>query len=220
MFRQLILPRLVYWFYRLWSLTWRIRVDAPEKLQEIRDKNEPLIFAHWHRDELALVHFVTSWRIATMTSTSKDGQLIDYVIRRLGGATSKGSSTRGGAGALKGLTRLMVESGYRASMAVDGPKGPIYQVKPGVFELSQLAGAWIAPTGVAISSAFVFQKSWNKARLPKPFAKIIVSFGNITRVEPQDDARNRALALELAEQITGACDTSQRKIAQRVDGRP
>ena len=112
-----------------------------------------------------------------MTSTSVDGQLIDYVIRKLGGATAKGSSTRGGSNALRGLVSAgLMEEGYRASMAVDGPKGPIYQVKPGVFELSKLAGAWIAPLGVANSSQFVFQKSWNKARLPKPFRSVVVCF--------------------------------------------
>jgi lysophospholipid acyltransferase (LPLAT)-like uncharacterized protein len=210
-FRRFILPRLVYLLYRLWSFTWRIRVDAPEKLLEIKNSKEPLIFAHWHRDELALVHFVPSYRIATMTSTSRDGQLMDYVIRKLGGATSKGSSTRGGATALKGLTRLM-QAGYNASMAVDGPRGPIYKVKPGVFELSQLAGAWIAPTGVAISSSFVFQKSWNKARLPKPFARIIVSFGKITRIKSDEEARSPHLAEELARQLSGACEASERKI--------
>jgi lysophospholipid acyltransferase (LPLAT)-like uncharacterized protein len=95
-------------------------------------------------------------------------------------------------------------------MAVDGPRGPIYQVKPGVLELSKLAGAWIAPLGVAVSSQFVFQKSWNKARLPKPFARVVVRFGPLTKVE--GEARDIKLAHELAREIDAACVTAQRDI--------
>lgn len=211
MFRNLILPWLVYYLYKLWVFTWRIQLDRSDKFNKILANDQRVIFAHWHRDELALVHFVPVFRIATMTSTSKDGQLIDFVIRRLGGATSKGSSTRGGATALKGLTRLL-KQGFNASMAVDGPRGPIFQVKPGIFELSQLSGAWIVPTGVAVSSEFVFQKSWNKARLPKPFARVIVSFGKITRVEEGDVARDPKLAAHLAQQIEAACDISKKSL--------
>jgi lysophospholipid acyltransferase (LPLAT)-like uncharacterized protein len=144
MFREWVLPWIVWFFYRTWTWTWRIRLVEPEALLRAKATGDRLVFAHWHGDELCIVPQVTAFRIATMTSTSKDGQLIDFVIRKLGGATSKGSSTRGGIGALKGLVRL-VREGYRASMAVDGPKGPLHIVKPGVFELSRLADAKIVP---------------------------------------------------------------------------
>ncbi|MBX3020498.1 MAG: DUF374 domain-containing protein [Bdellovibrionales bacterium] len=168
-----------------------------------------MIFAHWHGDELCIVPLVTHYRIATMTSTSKDGALIDFVIRRLGGATSRGSSTRGGVGALKGLVRLMGQ-GYRASMAVDGPKGPLHKVKPGVFELSRLARAKIVPMGACASNAIIFHKSWNKAHLPKPFSRLTVTFGEpwpvLTR---DDDAKDPALADRLAIEIAKACKESE-----------
>jgi lysophospholipid acyltransferase (LPLAT)-like uncharacterized protein len=210
MFRSYILPRLIYFIYRLYSLTWRVRLIEPPDLQTAVQNGEPLVFAHWHRDELAIVQFVSHYRIATMTSTSKDGQLIDYVIKKLGGNTSKGSSTRGGSSALLGLTRL-IEEGYRGSIAVDGPKGPIFQAKPGVFELSRLSKAWIVPTGVACSSKFVFEKSWNKARLPKPFSKVVVTFGKMTRLG-EEDPRHPALAFELGQEINRACEQAEQKL--------
>ena len=153
----------------------------------------------------AIVPLVTPYRIATMTSTSKDGQLIDFVVRRLGGATSRGSSTRGGVGALKGLVRL-IRDGYRASMAVDGPKGPLHKAKPGVFELSRLAHAKIVGLGAASSRAIVFEKSWNKARLPKPFARVTVCFNEPWAPLSRDnDAKDPALARKLEEEISKAC---------------
>ncbi len=143
-------------------------------------------------------------RIATMTSTSKDGQLIDFVIRKFGGETSKGSSTRGAVSALKGLIRL-VKGGFNSSMAVDGPKGPIYQVKPGVFELAKLTNATIVPVGIASSSFFVFEKAWNKARLPKPFSRIEIYFSKPLDLNFENikDPKNSE---QLANAIANACE--------------
>ena len=205
MFRRYILPWIVFLFYRLWTSTWRLTLNEPDSLRLVKTNGERLIFAHWHGDELCIVPLVTSYRIATMTSTSADGQLIDFTIRKLGGATSRGSSTRGAVGALKGLVKL-VRLGYRASMAVDGPKGPLHQVKPGVFELSRLADARIVPVGVACVPAIVFRKSWNQAKLPRPFARLVVQFGEPWDACTRDvDAKSPELARQLASDISKAC---------------
>ncbi|MCB0341554.1 MAG: DUF374 domain-containing protein [Pseudobdellovibrionaceae bacterium] len=172
-----------------------------------------MILAHWHGDELALLHLVKPYRLATMTSTSSDGHLIDYVIRRLGGATSRGSSTRGGISALKGLVRL-VKSGHMASMAVDGPKGPYHLVKPGVFELSRLTGAHIVSVGVAVSSAFKFEKSWNKTYLPLPFSKVKIYFGKPWSVVLRsDDPKAEKWAGMLARDLDDANQQASKIIA-------
>ena len=205
MFRTYLLPWLGWFLYRAWSLTWRLDCHEAPGLVEAKKRGEPLIFAHWHGDELCILPLITPYRIATMTSTSKDGMLIDFAIRRLGGATSRGSSTRGGIGALKGLVRLMGQ-GYRASMAVDGPKGPLHKVKPGVFELSRLAHARIVPMGAACSRPIIFEKSWNKARLPKPFSRISVQFLEpwpaLTRGQ---SAKEPETAARLEREIANAC---------------
>lgn len=201
-----MLPWLVWILYRLWTATWRVRLVEAPGLVEAKKRGDRLIFAHWHGTELHIVPLVRPYRIATMTSTSKDGQLIDFTIRKFGGATSKGSSTRGGIGALKGLVRLMTKSGYRASMAVDGPKGPIHVVKPGVFELSRLADARIVPMGSASSNAFVFEKSWNKASLPKPFSRVVVCFSEPWPAIAKDQSpKDEDLAHRLAREISSAC---------------
>lgn len=205
MFRKFVLPWIVLILYRLWSWTWRVECIESAGMTAARQRGEPLIYAHWHGDELCVVNLVGPYKIATMTSTSKDGQLIDFVIRRLGGATSRGSSTRGGIGALKGLVRLL-NGGYNASMAVDGPKGPLHQVKPGVFELSRLAQTKIVPFGAAASNAIIFHKSWNKAHLPKPFARVVVWFAEPWPALSRDEsAKDTELLKRLGAEISKAC---------------
>lgn len=210
MFRQYVLPWLTWIFYRLWTATWRVELVESQGMKDAIAKGEPLIFAHWHGIELSIVPLVRPYRIATMTSTSKDGQLIDFTIRKFGGATSKGSSTRGGVGALKGLVRLMVKDGFSASMAVDGPKGPLHEVKPGVFELSRLAGARIVPLGAASNRRFVFHKSWNKAFLPKPFARVRVVFHEPwAPITKEQSAKDAELGQRLKLEISSACQAAE-----------
>lgn len=173
MFRKWIAPILVFVTYRLLYVTWRIRFHEPKELNDLlRSSTSPIIFAHFHGDELALVHSVKRYRIATISSQSKDGELMSKVIHWLGGKTSRGSSTRGGVQALKGLIRLIKNENLNTSFAVDGPKGPIYEVKPGVFEVSRLLDAPIFYGGIFCQNAFHFPKSWNKTYLPKPFTRI------------------------------------------------
>lgn len=211
-FRKYILPWVVLFVYRFFFWSWRTTLVEPLELKEALQNGDPIIFAHWHGHELAIVQLVKRYKLATMTSHSKDGQLIDFVIRKLGGATSKGSSSKGGIGALKGLIRL-VKAGRPASMAVDGPRGPIYEVKAGVFELSRLCKAKIFPVGVAAENPVVFHKSWNKAILPKPFSKTAVVYGpSFGPIDSTTDTKSPELAKELAAQISDACQQAAKLI--------
>ncbi len=175
LFRRWILPHLAFWFYRVLSWTWRCEFIHDEEVRSLMEQRRPIIFAHWHGDELTMVPHAARFRIATMTSTSADGNLMDFLVRGFGAVTSRGSSTRGGVRALVGLIRL-VRQGHNATVAVDGPKGPIHVVKLGVFELAAKADAVIVAMSSATSNGIVFRRSWNKAILPKPFARVVICF--------------------------------------------
>ena len=139
-----------------------------------------------------------------MVSTSKDGELMARVIHLMGARTSRGSSTRGGVSALKGIIRLTKE-GWSPSVAVDGPKGPIYKAKPGIFEISKLIQAEIIPVAAACDHKFTFEKAWNKTFLPLPFARIVVVWGDALPAVPKDaDSRSGDLSLRLEAAIADA----------------
>lgn len=214
MFRKYILPYIVYLFYRTLSLTWRVRLIEPQSLQNALENTSPVVLSHWHGDELALLSIVKRYRLATIASQSKDGELMASVLKLLGAKTSRGSSTRGGVQALKGLLRL-VKEGANCSFAVDGPKGPIYKVKPGVFELSRMINAPVYAAGVYCDRAWHFPKSWNKTYLPKPFAKMIIFWvGPMNPVQRETDPRNPDFALELEGLLTQAKAQASKFIAE------
>lgn len=200
--KQKLLGFTAWVLFRLLAMTWRIQVLMPESMRQgLKDKST-LLFAHWHGDELVLFHFIGKYRVATMASTSKDGEIMNTAVRLIGGKTTRGSSTRGGISGLKGLIRLIKTEFRNCSFAVDGPKGPLYEVKPGIFEMSRLLKAPIYPAGVACSKAWKFEKSWNKTFLPKPFSKIIVSWGEpMSPVSSEVDPRSSELAKTLKEAL-------------------
>ena len=80
--------------------------------------------------------------------------------------------------------------GFHASLAVDGPQGPRHVCKPGIVRLTQKAGVPLLPTGVAVSRAYVFKKSWNKTYLPLPFSRQIFYIGPPLSFGPEKDAQS------------------------------
>lgn len=202
--RGIVVGFIVWLIYRLISWSWRVQIHEPEKLMENIENKKPFILAHFHGDEAALLFLTKKYRLSTMISTSKDGEMMNVIYKLLGGKTSRGSSTRGGVTALKGLIEL-VKNGSSCNIAVDGPKGPIYEIKPGVFELSRLLKCEIFAGGAYCESAWRFPRSWNQAYFPKPFAKVIIVWlGPVGPITKADDPRSPELAKTLQNQLFAA----------------
>ncbi len=193
--RNFILAPLIAVVYWLWSRTWRLKIHEETEFKAAL-RNGPVIFAHWHGDELVVLRIGRHYHSAAMTSTSKDGELMTRVLKIFGFGISRGSSTRGGVRALVGMVHLM-KQGFNATVAVDGPKGPIYKVKPGILALAKHGASPIVPTGVGKKSALVFEKSWNKTYLPWPFSKVVVSFGRPFMYDEKIEEKEQIEMLEL-----------------------
>ena len=199
MFRKYFLPILVFCFYRTLIASWRLRVEEPEALKQAVKDRSPAVFAIWHGDELIMIQMSLRYPVCTITSTSKDGELMDKVLQFLKMRTTRGSSTRGAVQAFLGLIRLAKKEKRIPVFAVDGPKGPYHQIKPGVFEIARLLRAPIFAAGVASNHEWVFPKSWNKSHLPKFFAKVQIVWSEPVYLDfDQDfDSRSENIKLEL-----------------------
>lgn len=164
-------------FFTLGYLGYRLLWRVVESDRPHAQRGNAVLYAHWHGDELLLVPVFAYKRMAVLVSRSSDGNLMQWLLRWMGYKVVRGSSTRGGVGGLKGLIDA-VRSGRDASLAVDGPRGPIYKVKPGILKLAQETGAVIIPGASAASKKYVFKKAWNKCYFPLPFSKCVIVYGN------------------------------------------
>lgn len=143
----------------------------------------PTVFAFWHCAMLTCAHRFRGLGIAILISRSFDGELIARTVERLGFVAVRGSSSRGGATALKQMADAYAAN-HRCAFTADGPRGPARVAKPGPVQLAQLCGAeWIGCYHAHASRAWRL-KSWDSFVVPKPFAT--VTFGWPAHVAPDD----------------------------------
>ena len=63
------------------------------------------------------------------------------------------------------------------ALAVDGPRGPVFQTKPGVLLLSRKLNYPIVPVTYGTNQSWLLKKTWDQFLIPKPFANCIVAMG-------------------------------------------
>ena len=143
----------------------------------------PVVFAFWHQTMLTCAHRFRNKGIAILISRSFDGELIARTVELLGFVAVRGSSSRGGATALKQMAEAY-NAGHRCAFTADGPRGPAHLAKPGPVQLAQLCQApWIGCYHAQPSRAW-YLKSWDSFMIPKPFAT--VTFAWPQHVLPND----------------------------------
>lgn len=213
MFRKL-LPYIIVPIYYFIVKTWRIHESGPAEVLhrfvqvKARDR-EPCLYAHWHGDELVLVGYYAYRKLGVLSSLSKDGDLMARVLQLLGYVVFRGSSSREGARGLLGLIKY-VKKGKQGSLAVDGPKGPIYEVKPGIVELAAKSGYPIVPVRTFARRAWYIPKAWNRSYVPKFFTRVEVIYGNPVLVE----GRSKEAVGKGTEQVKKALDLIQSPFAE------
>lgn len=185
-----------YLAIRLIGSTLRFRVEGREHWDEATRGGALPVYTFWHDRIFPGTYFFRRRRIVIMTSQSFDGEYIARFIQRLGYGAVRGSSTRGAVGALVELTRL-VRAGCPAGFSIDGPRGPRHVAKMGALLLAKKTGQPVLPFGVN-AERFWRLPSWDGLQIPKPFARVTVSFAPPLRVAPDaDDAALEAKRVEL-----------------------
>ena len=181
---SLLFPLLI----RAVGATLRFEVEGREHWDEAARAGGLPIYTFWHDRIFAGTYFFRGRRIVIMTSRSFDGEYIARFIQRLGYGAVRGSSTRGGVGALVELTRL-VRRGCPAGFSIDGPRGPRHVAKMGAVLLAKKTGQSILPFGVN-AERFWSLKSWDRMQIPVPFSRVVVRFAPPIRVPAEaDDAQ-------------------------------
>lgn len=183
--------------------TLRVRLFVAKELDPADPR--PWVLCFFHGEQVPLLAWKRRRGTVAMVSLSRDGQRHQLLLKRLGLDVVRGSSSRRGAAALREVVERLLR-GSDAAFAVDGPKGPVYRVKPGAITAARLSGAQLVPMGGFAPSSVRLARSWDKLCLPLPFSRVHVSLGKPIDAE-------RATELDLEEAIRGL-----RPIAQPPSG--
>jgi lysophospholipid acyltransferase (LPLAT)-like uncharacterized protein len=179
-----------YLLIRAIGATLRFDIEGQEHWDEAARGGGLPVYTFWHDRIFPSTYFFRRRRIVVMTSRSFDGEYIARFIQRLGYGAVRGSSSRGGVGALVELARL-VRAGFPAAFTIDGPRGPRHVAKRGAVLLAKKTGQPVLPFGVN-AERFWRLPSWDGMQIPRPFSRVHVRFALPIRVPADADEETLA----------------------------
>lgn len=162
----------------------------------------PCIFSLWHNRMIGGTAAAKPWlafrSAVVLTSASKDGALLATAMESFELGAVRGSSSRRGAAALIQLKRVLAK-GQHVCITPDGPKGPRYEVQPGLVKLASVSQVPIIPFLVSYEKYWEAD-SWDRFQIPKPFSKVKVTFGEAIEVLPKQTEEELEIVRKKVEQ--------------------
>ena len=112
-----------------------------------------------------------------LISRSRDGEFISRVAQRFGLEVARGSTSKGGAGAMLEIVRELDQKDARdIAITPDGPRGPRGKVQDGVLAVAAASGASIVP--VTLHYGWKQElPSWDRFQIPIPGSLCRVKIG-------------------------------------------
>lgn len=206
----------LYLFYRLLYRTTKLTFEGKEHFEEVQASGRPLLWIFWHQQvvpaALAVLTLDKMSRYSALMVGDDRALTLAHTLKRLGTGPAHPVNMNGNpVAAGKAVLQLIkaMKGGYRSVMAPDGPDGPAFVPKDGVFFLAQKTEAAVIPFG-AYSHPAIQLNRWDRYLLPLPFTSVSCVFDKPIWVNSQTDkemlkeqfvaAMNRAR--EKAEKIT------------------
>ncbi len=154
--------------------SWSMNIEGLDNLKNAR-KSGNFIIALWHSGITVFVYSLRDLGAVGLVSPVWEGELINREMVGMGFKTIRGSS---GFQPVAGL-RLMIRELKKdnpVAIAIDGPEGPRYEIKPGVINAAALSGYPILPF-VGIGMKNLNLHTWDKHEIPLPFSPVTFAFG-------------------------------------------
>jgi lysophospholipid acyltransferase (LPLAT)-like uncharacterized protein len=142
--KMTVLPPLGAGVIRTLGKAIRIRTEGAEIVDQLYRSGHRIIIAFWHSRQLMMPLVYRGREAHILISRHQDGELIHRIVARFGFRSVRGSSTRGGAAALRQLIKLG-RSGVDLVVTPDGPQGPRQVAQIGVIQLARATGLPIVP---------------------------------------------------------------------------
>ena len=169
------------WATSRWSWVGR------EHIEDRLAQRLPTLCCFWHGRILMMPKaWIGEGPFHMLISAHRDGRLIARVIAHFDLSTVVGSSSRGAAGALRGMAQKL-RGGEWAAITPDGPRGPRMRAQVGVASIARLAGVPILPLSYSTTRG-VQLKSWDRMLVPLPFGRGVFVLGKPIFVPGDADA--------------------------------
>ncbi|MBT3660598.1 MAG: lysophospholipid acyltransferase family protein [Rhodospirillaceae bacterium] len=204
-----ILCRLGALYIRLVHFTGRWQVVRGETAATYWQQNKPFILCFWH-GRLLMMPYCWDLRkqIHLLISHHRDGQLIANTVAGFGFAAISGSTSKGGAQALRTMVKTL-KAGDWIAIAPDGPRGPRMRASDGIVSVARLAGVPIIPAAYSMNRGRIL-KSWDRFLIAWPFGQGVIVWGEPIEVPRDADT-------EMLETIRLHVEDSLNQITREAD---
>jgi lysophospholipid acyltransferase (LPLAT)-like uncharacterized protein len=181
----------------VWSWSRVTRVIGAEHIAAALERAPSFIPVYWHQHQVFCVKHLLGQRRAGLNlgfliSPSVDGEIGAMLVKKIGAAVIRGSSSHTGARALRDYYQALAHQGISPAITPDGPRGPPWKVKPGAVLLAQLSGRPMIPLSYAASHAWKIK--WDRFVIPWPLSRIAIAIGEPVFVPKGLDAAALARA--------------------------
>jgi len=188
-------------YIRVVYLTGRWQVVRGEVPAQFWNSGEPFILCFWHGRLLMMPYcWDLSKTIHMLISEHRDGQLIARTVGHFGIKTAAGSSSRGGAKALRTMVKALAAGEY-VGITPDGPRGPRMRASDGIVHVARLSGVPVVPATYSSSRGKILG-SWDRFLVAWPFGRGTIVWGKpITVPRDADEAAIESYRLGIEKEL-------------------
>lgn len=202
------------WLLRALGRSWRVRREGVEHFNTSGEDGQRPVFCMWHQNVSAGSAVHRGEQLSVLVSSHRDGEIIARSIHAMGYRTVRGSTSRGGARALRELM-AQADPAWGLVITPDGPRGPRHSVAPGAIYLAVMSGRPLIATGFAVRRQWRLG-SWDRMSIPKPWTRVICCYSEPLRFERSMLRDPEALAAA-REQLGEAIHAMEAKAQELLD---
>lgn len=159
------------------SLNYRVAYYDPVVDPSYENDGQRRIYVFWHEYLQLMIHLRKHCGISMLLSKHADADIVAEIASLFGYGTVRGSTQRGGAGALLHLA----EDAQKVHLTItpDGPRGPRRRLAPGCIYLASKLQMPIVFLGIAYDRPWRLN-SWDRFAIPRYGSKArIIASGDI-----------------------------------------
>jgi lysophospholipid acyltransferase (LPLAT)-like uncharacterized protein len=160
----------------------KVTLINKDVINNLVDQNKNFILAFWHGQMLLGWYLHRNNNYTALISKSRDGDLLEKILKHWKYNIVRGSSTHGGDVAL-GILVDSARNNESILITPDGPRGPINKMKAGAVIAAKKSKTPLILVGVGYKKKKIL-KSWDKFEIPKFFSEAKAVYSDPVYVNP------------------------------------
>jgi lysophospholipid acyltransferase (LPLAT)-like uncharacterized protein len=200
------------------KLDYKVVYDDPAVDPVFPECQGQKIYIFWHEYILFPLYLRGHCNLAMLLSRHRDAEILSYAAHHLGFEFVRGSTNRGGVGALREL--LAKSRDMHLTITPDGPRGPRRRLAPGCVFLASKLGLPLVAMGFGYDRPWRIRRAWDQFAIPRPGSRARAVVSGEVFIPPELDRagleHHRQQVEDLLNRLTEEAETWAASGARRA----